>query len=41
MVTTETAPAILDPVRKLGVVAVLDKTFAVEAVKPEMDKLYR
>ncbi len=41
MVTTETSPVILDPVRKLGVVAVLDKGFSPAAVKDIVDKLFR
>ena len=39
MVTTETSPAILDPVRKLGVVAVLDKGFAPATVKEVIDQV--
>ncbi len=40
MVTTETDPAIVDPVLKLGVAAVLEKAFAPEMVRPVLDKLF-
>ncbi|MFO0821776.1 MAG: response regulator [Gemmataceae bacterium] len=40
MVTTETSPAILDPVRKLGVAAIFDKMFAAADVKQLLDKLF-
>jgi CheY-like chemotaxis protein len=40
MVTTETSPAILDPVRALGVAAVLPKAFEPAAVKDVIDKLF-
>ena len=40
MVTTETDPKVLDPVRKLGVIAVFDKAFPAAAVKPVLDKLF-
>ena len=40
MVTTETAPAVLDPVRALGVAAVFDKSFNSEDVKALMDRLF-
>lgn len=40
LVTTETAPAVLDPIRKLGVVAVFDKAFSAAAVKPVVDSLF-
>jgi serine/threonine protein kinase len=40
MVTTETSATLLDEVRKLGVVAIFDKTFAAAAVKPVLDKLF-
>lgn len=39
MVTTETAPAVLDPVRKLDVV-VFDKMFPAADVKPVIDRLF-
>jgi serine/threonine protein kinase/DNA-binding response OmpR family regulator len=41
MVTTETSPDILDPVRKLGVIEILAKNFPVDAVKKLMDQLFR
>lgn len=40
MVTTETDPKILDPVRALGVVAIIEKAFRPEIVLPLMDKLF-
>ena len=40
MVTTETEPRILDPVRKLGVVAVLEKAFPANVVGALMDSLF-
>jgi len=40
MVTTETEPAVLDPVRKLGVAAVFEKSFPMEEVKALMDRLF-
>src|SRR5262249_58429542 len=40
LVTTETFPAVLDPIRKLGVVAVFDKAFPSADVKPVMDRLF-
>jgi serine/threonine protein kinase/CheY-like chemotaxis protein len=40
MVTTETSAEILDPVRKLGVVAVFDKAFLASSVKPVLDQLF-
>jgi two-component system chemotaxis response regulator CheY len=40
MVTTETEPRILDPVRKLGVVAVLEKAFPASVVGALMDSLF-
>jgi serine/threonine protein kinase/DNA-binding NarL/FixJ family response regulator len=40
MVTTETEPAVLDPVRALGVAAVFEKNFPVETVKALMDRLF-
>ncbi|MFO0803202.1 MAG: protein kinase [Gemmataceae bacterium] len=40
MVTTETEPAVLDPVRKLGVAAVFEKSFPKEEVNALMDRLF-
>jgi hypothetical protein len=40
MVTTETDPKVLDPLRMLGVVAVFDKAFAAAAVKLVLDSLF-
>jgi CheY-like chemotaxis protein/tRNA A-37 threonylcarbamoyl transferase component Bud32 len=40
MVTTETEPRVLDPVRKLGVVAVLEKAFPANVVGPLLDSLF-
>ncbi len=40
MVTTETEPKILDPVRRLGVVAIVEKAFPVSVVGPLMDSLF-
>lgn len=40
MVTTETDPAILDPVRKLGVTAIFEKAFPPSAVGPQLDLLF-
>jgi CheY-like chemotaxis protein len=40
MVTTETDPKVLDPVRKLGVVAVVEKAFPAAVVKPIVEKLF-
>jgi CheY-like chemotaxis protein/tRNA A-37 threonylcarbamoyl transferase component Bud32 len=40
MVTTETAAAILDPVRKLGVVAIFEKAFPAASVGPVLDRLF-
>lgn len=40
MVTTETEPRVLDPVRKLGVVAVFDKAFPAHVVGPILDSLF-
>lgn len=40
MVTTETEPRVLDPVRKLGVVAVLEKAFPASVVGPLLDSLF-
>jgi two-component system chemotaxis response regulator CheY len=40
MVTTETDPRILDPVRKLGVIAIVEKSFPVKVVGPLLDSLF-
>jgi serine/threonine protein kinase len=40
MVTTETEPRVLDPVRKLGVVAIFEKAFPANAVGPVLDSLF-
>src|SRR5205085_970937 len=40
MVTTETEPKVLDPVRRLGVAGISDKTFAVDIVRPIVDRLF-
>jgi serine/threonine protein kinase len=40
MVTTETDPKILDPVRKLGVVAIIEKAFPTSVVVPLLDSLF-
>jgi CheY-like chemotaxis protein len=40
MVTTETSPVILDPVRKLGVAAIFDKMFPAAEVKQLIDRLF-
>jgi serine/threonine protein kinase len=40
MVTSETAAAVLDPVRQLGVAAVFDKAFSAADVKPVVDRLF-
>jgi hypothetical protein len=40
MVTTETEPRVLDPVRKLGVVAIFEKAFPASAVGPILDSLF-
>lgn len=40
MVTTETDPKILDPVRALGVVAIVEKAFSRDVVAPLIDKLF-
>src|SRR5262249_32689325 len=39
MVTTETDPAKLDPVRRLGVLAICDKSFKPEVVRVLLDRL--
>lgn len=41
MVTTETEPRVLDPVRKLGVVAIIEKAFPAAVVGPLLDSLFR
>jgi two-component system chemotaxis response regulator CheY len=40
MVTTETEPRVLDPVRKLGVVAIIEKAFPVAVVGPLLDSIF-
>ena len=40
MVTTETDPSVLDPVRRLGVVAIFDKAFPASAVGPILHSLF-
>ena len=40
MVTTETDPRVLDPVRQLGVVAIVEKAFPASVVGPLMDSLF-
>jgi serine/threonine protein kinase len=40
MVTTETEPRVLDPVRKLGVVAIFEKGFPAGEVGPLLDSLF-
>jgi hypothetical protein len=40
MVTTETDPLVLDPVRRLGVVAVVEKAFPPHVVGPLLDALF-
>jgi len=40
MVTTETDPRVLDPVRKLGVIAVVEKAFPASVVGPLLDSLF-
>jgi serine/threonine protein kinase len=40
MVTTETDPKILDPVRALGVVAIVEKAFSRDVVAPILDRLF-
>jgi two-component system chemotaxis response regulator CheY len=40
MVTTETDPDVLDPVRRLGVVAVVEKAFPASTVGPLLDGLF-
>jgi two-component system chemotaxis response regulator CheY len=40
MVTTETDPKVLDPVRRLGVIAVVEKAFPASVVGPLLDQLF-
>jgi two-component system chemotaxis response regulator CheY len=40
MVTTETEPRVLDPVRKLGVTAIFEKTFPASKVGPLLDSIF-
>ena len=40
MVTTETDPQVLDPVRRLGVLAVVEKAFPASVVGPLLDKFF-
>ena len=40
MVTTETEPRVLDPVRKLGVIAIVEKAFPAAVVGPLLDSLF-
>jgi len=40
MVTTETEPRVLDPVRKLGVAAIVEKAFPANVVGPLLDTLF-
>jgi two-component system chemotaxis response regulator CheY len=40
MVTTETDPQVLDPVRRLGVAAIIEKAFPPSIVGPLMDSLF-
>lgn len=40
MVTTETEPRVLDPVRRLGVVAIIEKAFPAAVVGPLLDSLF-
>jgi hypothetical protein len=39
-VTTESAPQVLDPVRRLGVVAIVEKAFPASVVGPLVDSLF-
>ena len=39
MVTTETDPRVLDPVRQMGVVGILDKSFPASLVEPLLARL--
>lgn len=40
MVTTETDPKVLDPVRRLGVLAIFEKAFPASVVGPVLEKLF-
>jgi two-component system chemotaxis response regulator CheY len=40
MVTTETEPKVLDPVRQLGVIAIVEKSFPASVVGPLLDRLF-
>jgi serine/threonine protein kinase/DNA-binding response OmpR family regulator len=40
MVTTETDPKLLDPVRKLGVTAIINKSFPADVVRQTVDSLF-
>jgi two-component system chemotaxis response regulator CheY len=40
MVTTESDPRLLEPVRRLGVLAIVDKTFPLNVVEPILDSLF-
>ncbi|WP_425618931.1 response regulator [Anatilimnocola sp. NA78] len=40
MVTTETEPRVLDPVRKLGVIAIVEKAFPASVVGPLLDSIF-
>ena len=40
MVTTESEPRVLDPVRRLGVTAIVAKNFPAEVVGPILDSLF-
>lgn len=40
MVTTESEPRLLEPVRRLGVLAIVDKTFPLNVVEPILDSLF-
>jgi two-component system chemotaxis response regulator CheY len=40
MVTTETEPRVLDPVRRLGVAAIVEKAFPASVVGPLLDSLF-
>ena len=40
MVTTETDPKVLDPVRRLGVAGICGKTFPVDEVRTIVDRLF-
>jgi len=41
MVTTETKPEVLEPVRQLGVVAIVEKAFPASVVGPLLNSLFR